>query len=159
MSTRGPDRALDRGPGVRLPPPVLALACLLGGWALHRLLPVPLGAAAPALGNAVLVLAFALIAWAILVMVRAGTDPRPDRPDTALLDRGPFRFSRNPIYLGFVLVVAGFALRLGDLWGWLAVAASWLLLDRWVIAREEAYLASRFGSAYAGYRSRVRRWL
>lgn len=148
-----------RGPGVRVPPPVVALACLLAGYALHRLFPVPLGPPAPALGTAVLLLAFALSGWTIAVMLRAGTDPRPDRPDNALLADGPFRLTRNPIYLGFVLALAGVALLWGDLWGWVAAAVAWALLDRTVVAREEAYLAARFGAAYASYRTRVRRWL
>jgi protein-S-isoprenylcysteine O-methyltransferase Ste14 len=97
--------------------------------------------------------------WAIAVMLAAKTDPRPDKPAAALVERGPFRFSRNPIYLGFVLAAAGLALRSGDLWPWLATAASFLLLDRYVVAREERYLRARFGAAYEGYAARVRRWL
>jgi protein-S-isoprenylcysteine O-methyltransferase Ste14 len=95
----------------------------------------------------------------VLVMVRAGVDPRPDKPDAAMVEAGPFRFSRNPIYLGFLLMVAGFALRCGDLWGWVALAAAHLVLDRLVVAKEEAYLATRFGAAYEAYRARVRRWV
>jgi protein-S-isoprenylcysteine O-methyltransferase Ste14 len=149
----------DHGPGVRVPPPVLVGAIILLAWVLKGAAPLPVGPAAPALGTAVLVLGLALIAWAILVMVRAGTDPRPDRPDAAFVQGGPFRLSRNPIYLGFVLCAAGFALRWADLWGWLAVPATLAALDRLVIAREEAYLAARFGAAYAAYRARVRRWI
>ncbi len=92
-------------------------------------------------------------------MAKAGTDPRPDKPDTAMVEAGPFRFSRNPIYLGFLLAVAGFALRWGDLWGWVAVVLAHLVLDRFVVAKEEAYLTTRFGAAYEAYRSRVRRWV
>ena len=149
----------DRGPSVRIPPPALVGGTILAAWALHRLAPVPLGRPLLPIGNAVLVLALALIGWAILAMVRAGTDPRPDRPDAALVEAGPFRFSRNPIYLGFLLAATGFALRWGDLWGWLAVAASFVLLEKLVIGREEAYLARRFGAAYEAYRARVRRWV
>jgi protein-S-isoprenylcysteine O-methyltransferase Ste14 len=149
----------DRGPDVGIPPPVLVGGLLLLAWGLGRAVPVPLGAAAPALGNAVLFAAIALIVWALLVLLRAGTDPRPDRPDSTLVEAGPFRFSRNPIYLGFVLVVAGLALRWADLWGWLAVPAALVALDRLVIAREESYLGARFGTAYGAYARRVRRWL
>jgi protein-S-isoprenylcysteine O-methyltransferase Ste14 len=149
----------DRGPGVRVPPPVMVGGAVLAAWALHRLVPVPLGPPLLPLGNAVLFLALALIGWAVLTMVRAGANLRPDRPDAALTEAGPFRWSRNPIYLGFLLCAAGFALRWGDLWGWLTVAASFALLERLVIAREEAYLAARFGAAHEAYRARVRRWL
>jgi protein-S-isoprenylcysteine O-methyltransferase Ste14 len=147
------------GPGVRVPPPVLVGAAILAGWALSWLLPLPVAPGVPGLGNAVIALALGLMLWAVVVMLRAGTDPRPDRPDSALLEAGPFRFSRNPIYLGFLLAAAGLALRSGELWSWLAVAAIYIVLARHVIAREEAYLAARFGAAYDTYRARVRRWL
>ena len=104
-------------------------------------------------------LGFALGAWALGLMMRARTDPRPDRPTSTLVEAGPFRFSRNPIYLGFLVFAAGVALRWASLWGWLAVLAAFVALDRCVIAREERYLAARFGAAYAEYRARVRRWL
>ncbi len=78
---------------------------------------------------------------------------------SAMVEAGPFRFSRNPIYLGFLVAMLGFALRWGDLWGWVALPLGHLLLDRLVVAKEEAYLATRFGAAYDAYRSRVRRWL
>ena len=149
----------DHGPGVRVPPPILVAVLLALAWVQQQLLPAPLGLAFPMLGNLVFVAALGLVVWAIVTLMRAGTDPRPDKPDKALVQDGPFRFSRNPVYLGFVLLVVGFALRWGDLWGWIAVAATLRALDRMAIAREEPYLAARFGSAYADYAKRVRRWL
>jgi len=149
----------DHGPGVRIPPPAMVGGVLLLAWALHRAVPVTLGPPEPALGNALLAAALAWIGWAVVVMLRAGTDPRPDKPDSALLERGPFRFSRNPIYLGFLIAAAGFAFHWGDVWGWLAACACYGLLERLVIVKEEAYLAARFGAAYEGYRARVRRWV
>lgn len=154
-----PPPAQDHGPGVRVPPPVMVGGAILLAWALGRVVPVPVAPPLAPLGNAVLAVALGVILWAVLAMVRAGTDPRPDKPDSALLETGPFRWSRNPIYLGFLLCATGFALRWGELWGWLAVGASYLVLARLVIAREEAYLAARFGAAYEGYRGRVRRWV
>ncbi len=148
-----------RGPGVRVPPPVMVAGLLAIAWGLGRVVPVPIGPPLPGLGALVLFLAVALIGWALLVLVRAGNDPRPDRPDAALVERGPFRFSRNPIYLGFILGMVGLALRWGDLWGWIAALASHGVLDRLVVAKEEAYLAARFGAAYDAYRARVRRWV
>jgi len=136
------------------------VAALLGcAWLLMRVLPLPVAPPLPLLGAGVIALAVLLAVWAVVVMLRAGTDPRPDRPDAAMVESGPFRFSRNPIYLGFVIAAAGFALRWGDLWGWAAAAASALVLDRLVIAREEAYLGGRFGPGYAAYKGRVRRWV
>lgn len=153
---QGPD---SHGPGVRVPPPVMVGGIALLGWALSLAVPVRLGPPLVPLGNTLIFAALMLIGWAVIVMARAGVDPRPDRPDAALLEGGPFRHSRNPIYLGFLMVAAGFALRVGDLWCWLAVAACFAVLEKLVIAKEEAYLEARFGAAYAAYRGRVRRWV
>jgi protein-S-isoprenylcysteine O-methyltransferase Ste14 len=149
----------DHGPGVRIPPPVMVAATMGVAWVLDRVWTVQIGPPAVSLGGMVIFLALALIGWAVLVMVKAGNDPRPDKPDTALVEAGPFRYSRNPIYLGFLLGATGLALAWGTLWGWLGVVVTHGLLDRLVIAKEEAYLAGRFGAAYEGYKARVRRWM
>ncbi|MGG5811690.1 methyltransferase family protein [Falsiroseomonas sp. CW058] len=154
-----PPDADTHGPGVRVPPPVIAAAVMAAAWGLDRVWTVRLGPPAPELGWMVVFLALALIGWALAVMAKAGNDPRPDRPDAALVESGPFRFGRNPIYLGFLLVATGLALMWGTLWGWVGVAVLHGLLDRLVVAREEAYLARRFGAAYDAYRGRVRRWM
>lgn len=149
----------DHGPGVRIPPPVLVVCALILAWGLQRLVPVQLGPPAVALGGMVIFIAMAWVGWAILVMVRAGNDPRPDKPDTQFVVSGPYRFGRNPMYLGFVGFLAGVALSWGTLWAWLAVGAVFLALDMLVVRREEAYLRSRFPEAYATYLARIRRWL
>jgi len=107
----------------------------------------------------VIFLAIGLAGWAVLALVKAGNDPRPDRPDAAMVETGPYRRSRNPIYLGLLLGATGLALIWGTLWAWLGVAVLHGVLDRLVIAKEEAYLATRFGAAYEAYRGRVRRWM
>ncbi len=149
----------DHGPGVRLPPPVMVAGVMGVAWVLDRIWTIQIGPPLVGLGGSVIFLAIALIGWALLVMVKAGNDPRPDKPDAALVEAGPFRWSRNPIYLGFLLASAGLALIWGTLWGWVGVAVLHGLLDRLVIAKEEAYLATRFGAAYAAYQARVRRWM
>ena len=149
----------DRGPGVRIPPPVLVVAALILAWGLQRLIPVQLGPPVLPLGGMLIFLAMAWVGWSILVMVRAGNDPRPDKPDTHFVESGPYRFGRNPIYLGFVAFLAGVALSWGTLWAWLAVGALFLALDIMVVRREEAYLRSRFPEEYATYAERIRRWI
>jgi protein-S-isoprenylcysteine O-methyltransferase Ste14 len=153
------DDAEDRGPGVPVAPPLLATGVMAGAWVLDRLWTVQIGPPATALGGMVIFLAVALAGWSVLALAKAGNDPRPDRPDAALVERGPYRFSRNPIYLGLLMVAAGLALMWGTLWGWVGVALLHALLDRMAIAREEAYLAARFGTAYEAYRARVRKWM
>jgi protein-S-isoprenylcysteine O-methyltransferase Ste14 len=149
----------DRGPGVRVPPPVIVVAALILAWGLQRLLPVQLGPPAVALGGMVIFLAMGWVGWALLVLVRAGNDPRPDKPDAAFVAAGPYRFGRNPIYFGFLLFLAGVALSWGTLWAWLAVGAVFLVLDLHVVRREEAYLQARFPESYPAYAARIRRWV
>jgi protein-S-isoprenylcysteine O-methyltransferase Ste14 len=146
------------GPGVKMPPPLIVLAGLLVAWTLNWVVPVVIGPPAPELGVPVILFAFVVIGWALLVLVRAGNDPRPHKPDTAFVTRGPFRFGRNPIYSGFLLFISGMALIWGTLWGWVAVGAVFLALEFLVVRREEAYLERRFGQAYLDYKARVRRW-
>jgi protein-S-isoprenylcysteine O-methyltransferase Ste14 len=150
---------VDHGPGVRIPPPVMVAGLLALAWLLNRVVAVPLGPPASGLGMLLLFGGLAWVGWAVLVMLRAGNDPRPDKPDTAFVASGPFRFGRNPIYLGFLGVAAGMALSWGTLWGWLALASAFLWLDMAVVRKEEAYLRGRFGETYLAYTRRVRRWL
>jgi protein-S-isoprenylcysteine O-methyltransferase Ste14 len=154
-----PDADEDHGPGVAVPPPAIIGVLLLFAWLLGLVVPVPLGAPLRTPGLAVMALGVALAGWALALMLRARTDPRPDRPDTALIEAGPFRFGRNPVYLGGLVFAAGLALRWASLWGWLAVAAAFAALDRAVVPREERYLRRRFGAAYEAYAARVRRWV
>lgn len=148
-------------PKVIAPPPLLYLGAILLGLALDWLRPAPLlpqawqyglGAAAFALGGAV-------AAWAIANFRRAGTNVPTYRPTTALVAEGPYRFSRNPIYVGLTLAYLGVALAVDSAW-MLALVAPLLAVMRYgVIAREEAYLEGKFGDAYRSYKQRVRRWL
>lgn len=157
--TGGPRPPRDHGPGVKVPPPVWFLLCVGAAWGLHRLLPVTIAPPFVEFGIAVGLLGLGLIVAALVVMLVARTDPRPHTPDRTLVTHGPFRVSRNPIYLGLLTIAAGIALASGSVWAWLAVAALFGLLDRLVIAKEEAYLLARFGKDYADYTARVRRWM
>jgi protein-S-isoprenylcysteine O-methyltransferase Ste14 len=149
----------DHGPGVRLPPPIIAALVMGMAWLLDRVWTLQVGPPAVALGGMVIFLAIGLAGWAVLALVKAGNDPRPDRPDAAMVETGPYRRSRNPIYLGLLLGATGLALIWGTLWAWLGVAVLHGVLDRLVIAKEEAYLSGRFGAAYEAYKARVRRWM
>jgi protein-S-isoprenylcysteine O-methyltransferase Ste14 len=92
-------------------------------------------------------------------MRRADTPFDPSKPPTALVEDGPFRFTRNPGYLGFALTYAGISLLTGGRWPLVFLPGVLGVIDRGVIAREESYLEERFGDPYRDYRSRVRRWL
>jgi protein-S-isoprenylcysteine O-methyltransferase Ste14 len=135
---------------------------VIAGLALNWLVPLPfLPAELPAvwLGAAVFIIALALFAWAIVTMTRAGSNVPTSLPATAIVDSGPYRFTRNPIYVGLLLALIGLAIAFDNLWLLMTLAPFALVIRYGVIAREEAYLERKFGDLYRGYRSRVRRWL
>jgi protein-S-isoprenylcysteine O-methyltransferase Ste14 len=103
--------------------------------------------------------ALALFAWAIVTVTRAGSNVPTNRPTTSIVESGPYRFTRNPIYLGMFLGLIGLAIAFDTLWLLLMLVPFALVIRYGVVAREEAYLERKFGDVYRGYRSRVRRWL
>ena len=92
-------------------------------------------------------------------MHRHQTSPLPERPTTAIVSDGPFRISRNPIYLGFTCITLGCALWLNALWVLLVLVPVLFVVQYGVIRREERYLEGKFGGQYLEYKARVRRWL
>jgi protein-S-isoprenylcysteine O-methyltransferase Ste14 len=142
------------------PPPLIFAIGWVLGLALHlrfraRLVVGP----SRWLGGLLAAAGAGLIAWAIWSLRRAGTDPRPDRPTTALVTDGPYRHTRNPIYVGFVGMYAGLLLVVGTPWPALFLPVVLRVIRQGVVAREERYLAVRFGDAFADYVAHARRWL
>jgi protein-S-isoprenylcysteine O-methyltransferase Ste14 len=143
------------------PPLVWALA-VIGGFALNWLIPLPfVPAAVPGgwLGGAVFVLALELFAWAINTITQAGSNVPTNMPTTSIVDTGPYRFTRNPIYLGLMLGLVGLAIAFDSLWLMVTLVPFFLIIRYGVVAREEAYLERKFGEVYRRYRARVGRWL
>jgi protein-S-isoprenylcysteine O-methyltransferase Ste14 len=143
-------------------PPLAWVLAVVAALALDWLVPLPfLPADLPAgwLGAMVFVLALALLAWAIVTVTRAGSNVPTYQPTISIVESGPYRFTRNPIYLGMVLGLIGLAIAFDDLWLLLMVVPFALVIRYGVVAREEAYLERKFADVYRGYRSRVRRWL
>lgn len=149
--------------GVRFPPPFVFLGFLLLGWAIDRhLLPTPMPIAYGArVGLGVLVFAAgaAMVMAASRRFTRIGTARPPWRPTTGIVRDGVYAWTRNPMYVGMALLYAGIGLAL-DSWLVLALLPVVLVVIRLaVIAREERYLAAKFGDEYRGYQASVRRWL
>lgn len=90
---------------------------------------------------------------------RAGTPAIPFKPTEALVTSGPYRFTRNPMYVGMACLFIGLALAVGTLWPLAVLPFVVIAIDRLIIAREEPYLEALFGTQYRDYKSRVRRWL
>lgn len=151
----------EDNPRVRLPPPVIVLAGLAVGLAVDGRLIDPRANSMPlVLVGLVCVLVGLLLGMAALGLFRReGTKPEPWKPSSALVTGGVFRFTRNPMYLGMLLLYVGGALMAGGPLTIGLLVVVFLILRFYVIGREEAYLERRFGETYAEYRERVRRWL
>jgi protein-S-isoprenylcysteine O-methyltransferase Ste14 len=131
------------------------------GLVLHLLWParlVPPPVTTPA-GAIVTVLAIALFVSAVRTLRAAGTPVPGNRPTTTIVRTGPFRYSRNPIYLAFSLVQLGLALWANSLALLITLIPAVALMGLVVIPREERYLEARFRSEYSPYKASVRRWL
>jgi protein-S-isoprenylcysteine O-methyltransferase Ste14 len=147
---------------VMIRPPIAWAVAVLAGLALNWLMPLPfVPAAAPAgwLGAMLFALALALFAWAIATITRAGSNVPTNRPTTTIVAAGPYRFTRNPIYVAMVLGLVGLAIALNSLWLLLTLVPFALVIRYGVVAREEVYLERKFGDDYRRYRAHVRRWL
>jgi len=142
-------------PGVIAPPPLIFLIPFLIGYLCRNLLP-RLGS--PAIGSVLAVAGVAIGAWAFVTMLRARTNIAPYKPSTTVVSGGPYRFSRNPIYVAMTLLYAGAALSFRIIPALILLPIALLLLHFGVIRREERYLEAKFGDRYREYRSRVRRW-
>ena len=100
-----------------------------------------------------------LAIWAIVTFRSAGTRVETTEPTRAIVTHGPYRFTRNPIYVGMFLGQTGLAIGFDNLWILAMLIPFYLVLRYGVVAREEAYLERKFGDVYSDYKSRVRRWL
>jgi protein-S-isoprenylcysteine O-methyltransferase Ste14 len=149
-------------PEVMIRPPLAWALAIIAGFALDWLIPLPfVPAAVPAawLGGAVFAAAFVLAVWAIATITWAGSNVPTNSPVTRIVETGPYRFTRNPIYFGMMLGLVGLAIAFNSLW-LLATLVPFALVIRYgVVAREEAYLERKFGETYRSYRAGVRRWL
>lgn len=131
----------------------------LAGLALGRLLPLELPGALRLSGWLLIGAGLALMLWAAVTMRRARTTVMPGRRPDALVTHGPFRFSRNPIYLGDLLLLAGLMLAADALAGLMLLPGFIYLLQARFIQREEQTILAAYGAEFENYRARVRRWL
>jgi protein-S-isoprenylcysteine O-methyltransferase Ste14 len=142
-------------------PPGIPLLGLLLGWALGRVWPIPIHWPAWTrwLGWILFVAPFFAAVWAARTFRRHHTvvDPRGDV--TTIVTSGPFRFSRNPMYVSVLLIYLGATLAFRLAWAAILLLPVFLALHYLVVIPEERYLRARFGAEYALYVRRVRRWL
>jgi protein-S-isoprenylcysteine O-methyltransferase Ste14 len=148
--------------GVRFPPPLYYVIPLVLSVATELLFPAqqlipPLAAAM--IGACLIALGVAFASSALVTMRRAGTSPVPLTPTAALVTDGPYRFTRNPMYLALTLGYVGVAIWMQAVWAFVYLPIILLAIRRVVIDREERYLTEKFGETYVSYCRRVRRWI
>jgi protein-S-isoprenylcysteine O-methyltransferase Ste14 len=142
-------------------PPLVYLGSIALGVILHFARPISLlpRGSGPRFGAPVVVLAIGLFLFAVHTFRAAGTPVPGNRPTTTIVRTGPYRFSRNPIYLAFSLLQLGIALWVNSLWLVVTLLAAVAVMAVVVIPKEERYLEARFPSEYSAYKASVRRWL
>lgn len=147
--------------GVVAPPPLIYLAALVIGVTLHYLIPTPFipRGLAHGLGAAFILIALSVLFWGVRTMRYAGTSVSTRAPTKALVTAGPFRFSRNPLYMSLTLLYLGVAFATRSLWALVLLVVVLTVVQRGVIEREEQYLERKFGADYLRYKEHVRRWL
>jgi protein-S-isoprenylcysteine O-methyltransferase Ste14 len=148
-------------PKVIAPPPLIYGGALAAGFGLDLLVPLPVLAPGTGLlpGLVSVGLALALAGWCIGLFIRAKTEVPPHRPTSAIVTDGPYRFSRNPIYVALTLLSAGIALWVNSFWMLGLLIPTLVVMTIAVIGPEEQYLERKFGAEYLDFKSRVRRWI
>jgi len=142
-------------------PPLVYLSSMILGVALHFAWPVQIvsGALGTALGCSAVLAAAALFLFSVRTFRSEGTPVPGNRPTTTIVSTGPYRFSRNPIYVSFSLLQLGIALWVDSIWLLVTLVPAVALMAFVVVPREERYLEARFPSEYRSYKAAVRRWL
>ena len=142
-------------------PPLIYLGAIALGMAIHLVWPVPLvpRAIGGPVGVIVTVAAVALFIAAVRTFRAAGTPVPGNLPTTTIVRAGPYRISRNPIYLAFSLLQLGLSFWVNSVWLLITLVPAVALMSLVVIPREERYLEARFPAEYLPYKASVRRWL
>lgn len=149
---------------VAIKPPILFLGALLLGYVLTLWFPIGPGLAQPNGLGLTVGLVFVAVGFALAILParrfhKAGTSVVPGEPSTVLVKEGLYKVTRNPIYIGLILIYFGLCLALTSIWMLLLLVPTAIILHRGVVKREEDYLSWKFGDAYRRYMSQVPRWL
>ena len=147
--------------GIKFPPPLIFVLGLLAGWWLERKYPLvhlPTYVAV-AVGIVLISRGFTIARAGARAVWKANSSIIPMRPTTAIVADGPYAGSRNPMYLGMVFIYIGVAFLMQSAWALILLPLVILGMNWLVIAKEEKYLAGKFGESYLAYKSKVRRWI
>ena len=148
-------------PGVRIPPPLIFFVMAVAAGVADRLLPLSIGIGTMALyvGGAVVLIAILSIMYIARIFQKLETEIEPWKTTSRIIKSGPYRISRNPVYMLASGVPVGVGLAIDTYWGLIfGVIALWVVYHT-AVKKEEKYLAEKFGQEYLEYKARVRRWL
>ena len=149
-------------PQVVIHPPIALAIGTAAGFGLNWLYPLPfVPASLPRdwIGLVLFLAGIFLAAWSVRAFRKARTNLLTSQPASTIVTTGPYTFSRNPIYVGMFLGLAGLAVGFNTLWFLAVLIAMYAVIRFGVVAREEIYLEAKFGVRYLDYKARVRRWL
>jgi protein-S-isoprenylcysteine O-methyltransferase Ste14 len=150
---------------VRVPPPLVTVLTIVLGYILGRYLPLVDGYGWPSpdrywIGGAFVVITGAVLgAWPIMIFRRTEQDPRPWTTTPEIIIEGPYKFTRNPMYLMMLFFCAGFSIILAEAWVLALTPVCAAIIFLTAIRHEEVYLEAKFGDSYVDYKRRVRRWI
>ena len=144
---------------VKIHPPILLIIHLFAAYLLKRLFAFAFPNILVWVGYLLVLVGLGLAFNAVIQFIRSRTTLDPHGSVSEIVTGGVYRFSRNPIYLGFVCLLIGFSFIFRSFWGLILSPLFILLMNALVIQHEEAYLEKKFGEGYTSYKSRVRRWL
>ncbi len=150
-----------QGPGVKFPPPLVFVLFMASFYLIHFQFPLHYTehSAARYLGVGIIIGSLFLLLSLVRSFSKAKTKVEPWKPTKHLITTGIYRYSRNPIYLGFCLVTLGISLVLDSVWLLLAIPMSLWVVFHIAVKKEETYLLAKFGHEYQEYKNNVRRWL
>lgn len=150
---------------VKFPPPLLPIITIIAGHLLDRFVPLVPDLVLPTpdrywAGGLLAALAVLVLGvWPVRQFINSGQDVKPWTPTPGIVVDGPYKFTRNPMYLMMLLFTLGFAIILSDLWTVVLTPVCGWVIYQFAIRHEEAYLEDKFGDAYLDYKKRVRRWI
>ncbi|MCB1652379.1 MAG: isoprenylcysteine carboxylmethyltransferase family protein [Alphaproteobacteria bacterium] len=146
-------------PDIPMIPPTIFALFLIAGITLDWLVPINFGRAWGGIGLLMVAGGLGCIVWCQKLFARAGTNINPEKPTLSIVTDGPYKYSRNPIYLCFLVIYAGLGMLADAPVMLVLLGGLYYVLDTYVIQREEAYLARKFGEEYSDYQDSVRRWV
>lgn len=149
-------------PAVTLHPPTVLFLALVAGYVIRLFvggrMPLP-RAFAEGLGGLLIIVSLGIVIGAVAIFAEKRQGLTPATPASELFQKGPYKFSRNPIYLSMMLFGAGFGVATSNVWIIITTAAAGVIIHFLAILPEEEYLERKFGEEYAAYKARVRRWI